>query len=168
MNAFGQASTRPALQTPPPPAEYDAFVKLAANENNYGPPESVMKAMNSAFKYSNRYGYPDGGIMQEIAKHHGVKQENILLAAGSGEVLDVVGTTFLAGGKKVLGVEPTFSSVYDHATSIKAVGDQAAARQGFPAGDSGVPEGRARSRRRDRAGLSVQSEQPDRHHRDQG
>ena len=95
-------------------------MKLAANENNYGPPESVLKAMNDAWKYSNRYGYPDGGIMQEIAKHHGVKQENILLTAGSGEVLDVVGTTFLAGGKKVLGVEPTFSSVYDHATSIKA------------------------------------------------
>jgi histidinol-phosphate aminotransferase len=80
----------------------------------------VLKAMNSAFKYANRYGYPDGDVMQAIAKHHGVKNENILLAAGSGEVLDVVGTTFLAGGKKVLGVEPTFSSVYDHATSIKA------------------------------------------------
>jgi len=120
LKVLAQPGTRPALQTSPPPDEYDAYVKLAANENNYGPPESVMKAMNSAFKYSNRYGYPDGGIMQEIAKHHGVKPENILLAAGSGEVLDVVGTTFLAGGKKVLGVEPTFSSVYDHATSIKA------------------------------------------------
>jgi len=120
LGAFGQAGTRPALQTPPPASEYDAYVKLAANENNYGPPEGVLKAMNNAWKYSNRYGYPDGGIVQEIAKHHGVKPENILLTAGSGEVLDVVGTTFLAGGKKVLGVEPTFSSVYDHATSIKA------------------------------------------------
>jgi histidinol-phosphate aminotransferase len=117
---FAQASTRPALQPPPPVGEYDAYVKLAANENNYGPPEPVMKAMNSAFKYANRYGYPDGDIMQAIARHHGVKTENILLGAGSGEILDVVGTTFLAGGKKVLGVEPTFSSVYDHATSIKA------------------------------------------------
>ncbi len=34
VDVFGQASTRPALQTPPPVAEYDAFVKLAANENN--------------------------------------------------------------------------------------------------------------------------------------
>ena len=57
--------------------------------------------------------------MQEIAKHHGVKPENILLTAGSGEVLDVVGTAFLPAGKKVLGVEPTYSSVYQHATSIK-------------------------------------------------
>ena len=27
-------------------AEYDAFAKLASNENNWGPPESVTKAMN--------------------------------------------------------------------------------------------------------------------------
>jgi histidinol-phosphate aminotransferase len=100
--------------------DYDAMAKLASNENNYGPPESVMKAMTNAFKYANRYGYPDGGIVQEIAKHHGVKPENILLAAGSGEVLDTVGTTFLQGGKKVLGVEPTYGSVYQHATSIKS------------------------------------------------
>jgi histidinol-phosphate aminotransferase len=78
-----------------------------------------MKAMNSAWKYSNRYGYPDGRIVQEIASHHGVKPENVLLGAGSGEILDVVGTTYLLGGKKVLGVEPTYSSVYQHATSIK-------------------------------------------------
>src|SRR5262245_58050506 len=49
--------------------EYDSFAKLANNENPYGPPESVMKAMTQAFKYSNRYGYPDGGIVQEIATH---------------------------------------------------------------------------------------------------
>jgi histidinol-phosphate aminotransferase len=79
-----------------------------------------MKAMNNAWKYSNRYGYPDGGIVAEIAKHHGVKPENILLTAGSGEVLDVVGTTFLPAGKKVLGVTPSYGSVYQHATSIKS------------------------------------------------
>jgi len=100
--------------------DYDSLAKLSSNENNYGPPESVMKAMNNAWKYSNRYGYPDANIVQEIAKHHGVKPENILLTAGSGEVLDVVGTTFLPAGKKVLGVEPSYSSVYQHATSIKS------------------------------------------------
>jgi histidinol-phosphate aminotransferase len=99
--------------------DYDAMAHLSSNENCWGPPESVMKAMNNAWKYSNRYGYPDGNLVGEIAKHHGVKPENILLGAGSGEILDVVGTTWLLGGKKVLGVEPTYSSVYQHATSIK-------------------------------------------------
>jgi histidinol-phosphate aminotransferase len=103
-----------------PMDDYDSFAKLASNENNYGPPESVMKAMNNAWKYSNRYGYPDGNIHQEIAKHHGVKNDSILLTAGSGEALDVIGTTYLQNGKKVLGVEPSYSSVYQHATSIKS------------------------------------------------
>ena len=47
-------------------AEYDAYVKLASNENNWGPPESVMKAMNNAWKYTNRYGYPDGNIIRRL------------------------------------------------------------------------------------------------------
>jgi histidinol-phosphate aminotransferase len=108
-----------AARAPRAMDDYDAIAHLSSNENCWGPPESVMKAMNNAWKYSNRYGYPDGNLVGEIAKHHGVKQENILLGAGSGEILDVVGTTFLLGGKKVLGVEPTYSSVYQHATSIK-------------------------------------------------
>lgn len=99
--------------------EYDAFAKLANNENPYGPPESVMKAMNGAWKYANRYGYPDGGITQAIADHHGVKTENIMLGAGSGEILDVVGSTFGPRGKKVIGVEPSYSQVYQHVTSVK-------------------------------------------------
>ena len=42
-----------------------------------------------------------------------------MITAGSGEVLNVVGTTFLLDGKKVLGVEPSYNSVYSHATNIK-------------------------------------------------
>jgi histidinol-phosphate aminotransferase len=99
--------------------DWDSFAHLSSNENGWGPPDSVMKAMTSAWKYSNRYGYPDGNIVGEIAKHHGVKPDHVLLGAGSSEILDVVGTTYLLGGKKVLGVEPTYSSVYQHATSIK-------------------------------------------------
>ena len=101
-------------------ADYDRMVKLASNENNWGPPKSVMDAMNGAWQYANRYGYPDGNIVEAIAEHHGLKPENVLLTAGSGEVLQVVGTTFLQGGKKVIGADPSYGSVYQHATNIKA------------------------------------------------
>jgi histidinol-phosphate aminotransferase len=97
---------------------YDLLAKLHYNENPYGPPESVLKAMTQAFKYANRYGYPDGGITEEIAKLHGVKTENVLLAAGSGEILDVVGTAF-ATDRKVVGVEPSYGFVYSHVASVK-------------------------------------------------
>jgi histidinol-phosphate aminotransferase len=101
-------------------AEYDAYVKLASNENNWGPPESVMKAMNNAWKYANRYGYPDGNVVQVIADHHGVRRENILLAAGSGEVLNVMATTYLRPGLKVIGVSPSYASVFQQAANVKA------------------------------------------------
>ena len=42
--------------------EYDAFAKLANNENPFGPPDSVMQAMTKAFKYAPRYSYPDGHV----------------------------------------------------------------------------------------------------------
>lgn len=100
--------------------EYDAFAKLSSNENPYGPSENMLEAMNAAWKYSNRYGYPDGNIRQAIAEHHGVEPENILLGAGSGETLQVVGHAFLEHDKKVVGVTPTFRTVYRTATGIDA------------------------------------------------
>jgi histidinol-phosphate aminotransferase len=97
---------------------YDLLAKLHYNENPYGPPESVVKAMTQAFKYANRYGYPDGNIVEEIAKHHNVKPEQVVLGAGSGEILDVTGSAFAGNGKKVLGVEPSYGFVYSHVSSV--------------------------------------------------
>ena len=100
--------------------EYDAMAKLANNENPYGPPESVLKAMTDAFKYANRYGYPDGGITEEIAKYHGVDPENVMLGAGSGAILDVAGTTFLQDGRRIVGAEVSYDVLYQHVTALKA------------------------------------------------
>ncbi len=101
-------------------ADYDAAAKLSSNENPWGPLDSSMEAMNSAWKYSNRYGYPDGDVHRKIAEYHGVTPEHVLLGAGSGEILGLVGLTFLEGGKKVLGVEPTYNSVFARASRIKS------------------------------------------------
>ena len=65
----GTAATATTQRFAGSDAEYDKMIKLASNENNWGPPESVMKAMNGAFKYANRYGYPDGNVVEEIAAH---------------------------------------------------------------------------------------------------
>src|SRR5262249_20894935 len=85
--AAGAAAAGGAAQDPQ--AAYDKMAKLANNENPYGPSETVLKAMNDVWKYANRYGYPDGGIRQAIAEHHGVKPEHVLISAGSGEILKV-------------------------------------------------------------------------------
>jgi histidinol-phosphate aminotransferase len=100
--------------------EYDAAAKLAFNENPYGPTESVVKAMTSAHRFCSRYGYPDADILDTIAAHHGVARENVLLGAGSSEILEVAGRTFLPGGRKVIGVQPTFADVYEYASGVRA------------------------------------------------
>ena len=110
----------PIAQSRVPPNDYDGVAKLCFNENPYGPPESVMKAMTQALKYANRYGYPEGGVVEAIAALHGSRVENVMLGAGSTEILHAVADTFLVGQKKVLGVEPTFGSVYAFATGLKA------------------------------------------------
>jgi len=117
-NALAADAPAPVVQ--PAGSDYETLVKLCYNENSYGPPRSVLDAMTGALKYANRYGAPDGGITAAIAKLHGVSADHLVLGAGSSEILDIVGTTFLSGGKKVIGVEPTFSAVYEHATGLNA------------------------------------------------
>jgi len=132
--AAGCLSLRPEsellAQMPPPeagpnghalsPDDYDKLAKLSFNENPYGPPESVRNAMVGALKYANRYANPDGGLVGAIAAHHGVARENVLLGAGSTEILDLADETFLEGGRKVIGVKPTFASVYEFARGVKS------------------------------------------------
>lgn len=97
---------------------YDLVAKLHYNENPYGPSDAVLKAMTKAFKYANRYGYPDADIVQKIAAYHGVESSQVVLGAGSGEILDVAGSAFASNGKKVLGVEPSYGYVYSHVSSV--------------------------------------------------
>ena len=100
--------------------EYEAAAKIAYNENPYGPSEAVVKAMTEAFRFDNRYNYPDGDILQAIAAHHGVQPGQVILGAGSSEILQVVGRTFLQDGRKVVGVAPTFADVYEYASGVRA------------------------------------------------
>ncbi len=102
------------------PAEYDRMAKLANNENGWGPSETVMKAMTDALTYASRYRYPDGGIVEAIAAHHKVKLENVMIGAGSGEILKVANSAFLVDRKRVVGVDPSYDSVYRYVTNSKA------------------------------------------------
>src|SRR6478672_1283373 len=80
--AQGQAAGQGARMGRPAMDDYDQIAHLSSNENCWGPPESVLKAMNQSFKYAMRYGYPGGDVQGELAKLHGVKQENLMITAG--------------------------------------------------------------------------------------
>ncbi len=101
-------------------AEYDALAHLSSNENPFGPSQKTLDAMTHAFKYAMRYGYPDNDVTRKIADAHGVGTEHIALGAGSSETLEMVGLTYLGHDKKVIGVQPTYLTVFGTATGIDA------------------------------------------------
>jgi histidinol-phosphate aminotransferase len=102
------------------PDDYDVLVKIGNNENPYGPSEAVMQAMTKAFKYANRYGYPDGNVVAAIAKHHDVAPTQVMITAGSGEILDVCCTALLQDDRKIVGADPSYEILYQHAVGLKA------------------------------------------------
>jgi histidinol-phosphate aminotransferase len=115
----GTPPTRPRDQQAPD--DYDILVKIGNNENPYGPSEAVMQAMTKAFKYANRYGYPDGNVVAAIAKHHDVPAQQVMIAAGSGEILDVCCTALLQDeNKKIVGCDPSYEILYQNAAGLKA------------------------------------------------
>ena len=67
-------------------------IRLNANENPYGPSPMARKAMADAVALSNRYPFSDltGTVREKIASKFGLAKENVLLGAGSSEILGLV------------------------------------------------------------------------------
>jgi histidinol-phosphate aminotransferase len=69
----------------------DKTIILRSNENPYGPSPLARKAFVDNVNISNRYNWDiETQIISAIALKNSVKQENILLGAGSTEILDLV------------------------------------------------------------------------------
>ena len=72
--------------------EHDAdFIFLRSNENPYGPSPLARKAFVDHANISNRYNWEVAAqLIADLAKKNSVKDENIMLGAGSTEILDLV------------------------------------------------------------------------------
>ena len=67
------------------------LIFLRSNENPYGPSPLARKAFTENVNISNRYNWDiEAKIISAIALKNSVKDENILLGAGSTEILDLV------------------------------------------------------------------------------
>lgn len=85
-------------------------ILLRSNENPYGPSPLARIAMQKSINSSNRYGWNlSGELISLIAKKNNVSDNNILLGAGSTEILDLVlQYTALKKGNYIL-AETTFN-----------------------------------------------------------
>jgi len=96
-------------------------IRLSSNENPYGPAPAALKAMTDAFSLAWRY--PDEhaeGLVADLATLHEVSTQNILLGAGSGEILRLAATVFTGPGRRLVVSDPTFEAISRHARAAKA------------------------------------------------
>ncbi len=91
-------------------------IKLASNENPFGPSPKAVAAMQAALHESNFY--PDNDaieLRQKLAEFHALSPESVVPAAGSTALLGVIARTLLSPGLNAVTSELSFI-VYPIAT----------------------------------------------------
>jgi histidinol-phosphate aminotransferase len=85
-------------------------VKLASNENPFGPSPKALAAAITAMQ--NVHVYNDGGaaLRESLALHHGVPASHICLSNGSDALIHQIMRTFLLPGETALASEGSFVS----------------------------------------------------------
>lgn len=90
-------------------AAAESIIKLASNENPLGPSPKALAAMREALESAHLY--PDGGgyyLREALAAKLGCVRENLILGAGSNEVLEFLGHAFLDRDDEIITSEHAF------------------------------------------------------------
>ena len=90
-------------------AHPDEIIKLASNENPLGPSPKALAAMRAALASANFY--PDGGgfyLREALAAKLGVNRDQLILGAGSNEIIEFLGHAFLDRGDEIVTSEHAF------------------------------------------------------------
>lgn len=86
------------------------IVKLASNENPFGPSPKAVAAVTAALKSAELY--PDGGciaLRNRLASEFGLAPGQFVVGNGSNELLELVGHVFLGPGDEVVMGDPSFA-----------------------------------------------------------
>jgi len=95
-------------------------IKLASNENPLGPSPKATEAIRKSL--DNVYLYPDGGgyyLRERLAELHGLDMDQIILGAGSTDLIELVGKTFLTPSDEAITSESAF---YIYRLAIEEMG----------------------------------------------
>jgi histidinol-phosphate aminotransferase len=91
-------------------------IKMASNENPFGPSPRAVQAMQAVLSESNFYPDNDAiDLRQKLADYHGVQPEQIVPTAGSTALLGIIARTLLSPGLNAITSERSFI-VYPIAT----------------------------------------------------
>jgi histidinol-phosphate aminotransferase len=110
------------------------IIKLASNENPYGPSSRAIEAMQRAAMHAGLY--PDGSgyeLKTKLAQLHRVAREQITLGNGSNDTLVMIAEAFLTTGLEAVASQYAFA-VYPIA--VQATGATLVTVPALPAGHS--------------------------------
>jgi len=97
-------------------------IKMASNENPWGPSPKAVAAMQAVLNDCNFYPDNDASDLRDaLAKRHGVHPDQVVLTAGSTSLLGIIARTLLSPGLNAVTSERSFI-VYPIAT--QAAGGQ--------------------------------------------
>jgi histidinol-phosphate aminotransferase len=85
------------------------IIKLASNENPWGPSPKAIAAAQVALTHGELY--PDGGcfaLRQKLAATHGLGADQYVIGNGSNEIIELLGHVFLGAGDEVVFGGPAF------------------------------------------------------------
>lgn len=88
-----------------------AMIKLASNENPFGPSPMALEAIRAAASEVNLYPDNDASeLRQALAARHQLDEQQIFIADGSLGILDVIARTLLVPGTNCISSERSFIS----------------------------------------------------------
>jgi histidinol-phosphate aminotransferase len=85
------------------------IIKLASNENSFGPSPLAVEAAKRAIEQGQLY--PDGGcyaLRDRLARFHGLSPDQFVIGNGSNEIIEFLGHVFLNPGDEVVMGKPEF------------------------------------------------------------
>lgn len=84
-------------------------IKMASNENPFGPSPQALAAMREAAAEANLYPDAENSeLRSRLAAKHGVRPEQLLVTAGSSSMLNIIARTLLAPGLNAVTSERSF------------------------------------------------------------
>ena len=111
----------PAAGFAQPGAQARRAIKIASNENAYGPgPAALDAARGMLGAVAGRYPGNVPDLAAAIAKHFGVEPRNVLLGTGSGEVIEAAVMAFTSSSRPLVSALPTWENPARKARQIKA------------------------------------------------
>ena len=95
----------------------EGVIRMMSNESPFAPSERVLRAIVDAA--TRGHLYPDSGkeLRRRLGEREALGADNVLLGAGSTELIDLVIRAFVAPGEEVLLSVPTFS-MYEARTRV--------------------------------------------------